>query len=267
MPVFSRFVAGLFANTQEKPKNESKNDGRVIIYGDLHGCLRELEILRDKIRPNSSDIEYSIGDIINKGPYSKDLIAYLRDNNIKAILGNHEEKFLRYRFHEKLGKKKNPVLLNNLQEELYKKLDDKDFEFLENLPYFVRLGKLTLIHGGTTNMLKLDEMTKKELQIILHIRWLDKNEHFISLEETKYKGDHFWADVYDGHDGFIVYGHQPFKKPKITRNALGIDTGCVYGNKLTAAIFKHVDQKVEDLSFEIVQVKAQNNYSQIGNLL
>ena len=242
-------------------------NGRVIVYGDLHGCLNELILLREQIEPKESDIEFSLGDVINKGPYSKELLKYMMREGINSILGNHEEKLLRYRFHEMTSKKRNPIDLSDAQQDVYDLLDDEIFCFFESLPHFVRLGNLTLLHGGTTNRLSLDSLSKKEQQLLLHIRWLDKNEHFVSLEETKYKSDHFWADVYDGHDGFIVFGHQPFRKPKITRNAVGIDTGCVYGNKLTAAIFYHTDGVVEDTKYELIQIDAQDSYEQKANLL
>ena len=61
----------------------------------------------------------------------------------------------------------------------------------------------------------------------------------------------FWADLYDGNEGFVVYGHQSFKEPKKSKHALGIDTGCVYGNKLSAVVFN--SGSVDDYSIQSVQ--------------
>ena len=41
--------------------------------------------------------------------------------------------------------------------------------------------------------------------------------------------------------GFVVYGHQTFEEVNLSTNAMGLDTGCVYGNKLTAVAFNILD--------------------------
>lgn len=68
---------------------------RLIVYGDVHGCLDEFKELRHKITPRPNDIEVSLGDIINKGPHSKELIEYFMLHKILLITGNHEDKILR----------------------------------------------------------------------------------------------------------------------------------------------------------------------------
>lgn len=228
----------------------------------MHGCLDELKKLRQQIVPKNGDIEVSLGDIINKGPYSKELIEYLSKNNIRAVLGNHEDKFLRYHQFEYLKSKKNPVVLSNSQQKLYDSLEDIHFDYLTSMAHFFRFGKVTLLHAGLTNAMNIDELSKKEMALIMHIRWLDKKFSFVSIEETKSKGEYFWADVYDGSSGFIVYGHQPFREVKVNKNALGIDTGCAYGNKLTAAVFFQTNGLVESLDYKLVQVEAEYAYAE-----
>jgi hypothetical protein len=235
---------------------------RLIVYGDIHGCLDELKSLRQQLAPKNGDIEVSLGDIINKGPYSKELIEYLSANNIRAIFGNHEDKFLRYRHFELSKTKKNPVVLSNSQQKIYDSLEDTHFDYLSSMSHFFRFGKVTLIHAGLTNVMNIDELSKKDMELIMHIRWLDKKFHFVSIEETKSKGEYFWADVYDGSSGFIVYGHQPFREVKVNTNALGIDTGCAYGNKLTAAIFYQTNGSVDNLEYKLVQVESKDTYAQ-----
>jgi predicted phosphodiesterase len=233
---------------------------RLIVYGDLHGCLDELKELREDIAPTKGDIEVALGDVINKGPYSQEMIKYLKQNNISSVLGNHEDKFIRYRSFKKNKNRKNQAMLTNSQQELYNKLDDESFEYLAAMEPFKRFGAVTLLHGGLTNFMKLDGLSRKEHELLMHIRWLDKKQHFVSLEETKTKGAYFWSNVYNGSQGFVVYGHQPFLEPQIDKYALGIDTGCVYGNKLTAAIFKHRDGLVDDTKFELKEVRAHKAY-------
>ena len=45
-----------------------------------------------------------------------------------------------------------------------------------------------------------------------------------------------WADVYDGRYGFTFYGHEPFTSVRKSTHATGLDTSCVFGGELTAAV-------------------------------
>ena len=84
--------------------------------------------------------------------------------------------------------------------------------------------------------LNLDNLSKKEKQKKLRLRYLDENYEFLTYGKEDEKST-FWADIYDGNQGFVIYGHQWFEEVYKNKFALGIDTGCVYGNKLTAVIF------------------------------
>jgi len=238
------------------------SSNRLIVYGDVHGCLDEFKELRQKIAPKLNDIEVSLGDIINKGPYSKELVEYFIEHKIHAVIGNHEDKILRYYRFKKLKKENHSIVLSESQQKVYNTFGPAHFEYFSNMPLFYKFGKVTLLHAGITNAMRLEILSKKESRLIFHIRWLDKEFHFVSIEETKNKGKYFWSDVYDGSSGFIVYGHQPFKEVKVNANALGIDTGCSYGNKLTAAVFDLDHDEVQNLNYTIYQVNALAVYSQ-----
>ena len=84
------------------------------------------------------------------------------------------------------------------------------------------------------------------------MRYLDKESNFITYGKED-KDSVFWADIYDGNQGFIVYGHQYFNEIKKSKFALGIDTGCVYGNKLSAVIF----EKCDKYNFKVRDVKCK----------
>ena len=84
--------------------------------------------------------------------------------------------------------------------------------------------------------MNLDNLSKKDKQKILRLRYLDENYEFLTYGKEDEKST-FWADIYDGNQGFVIYGHQWFEEVYKNKFALGIDTGCVYGNKLTAVIF------------------------------
>ena len=75
------------------------------------------------------------------------------------------------------------------------------------------------------------------------MRYLDQRGNFVELGKED-ESCSFWADVYGGGEGFVVYGHQHQKEVKISKYALGIDTGCVYGNVLSAVIFNGDEYEV-----------------------
>ena len=81
---------------------------RKILIGDVHGCSGELRELVERLRLQSSDHVIFLGDLIDKGPDSRavlDMILALRDQTCQVtnLLGNHEEKFLRWLRHEELS--------------------------------------------------------------------------------------------------------------------------------------------------------------------
>lgn len=74
-----------------------KDDGRIIAIGDVHGCAETLKtLIIEKIRPTSSDTLIFLGDLIDRGPKSKEVLDFIfslenTENNVIRILGNHEE--------------------------------------------------------------------------------------------------------------------------------------------------------------------------------
>src|SRR5665811_620014 len=71
---------------------------RVLAIGDVHGCHRALVTLLDQIAVTESDTLVFVGDVVDRGPASKevvDCILSLRDKcQVVFILGNHEEMLL-----------------------------------------------------------------------------------------------------------------------------------------------------------------------------
>jgi len=234
----------------------------IIVYGDIHGCLDELKKLRKKIALSPDDIEVSVGDFFNKGPHSVETLHYLLDENIKMILGNNEVKVLKmYRRYKKDGKKYLKTL-RDFEKNTVLTVTETEISYLKNLPYFLRFYNLTIVHGGilpnTKLSEKLDKNTKKDVTLA---RYLNKDLETIPWNdiEGRYK---FWSEVYDGREGFVIYGHQPFDKPKIDEFSIGIDTGCVYDGKLTAIKIPIDDEAKKVLidEYELISVKAMKNY-------
>lgn len=236
--------------------------GRVIIYGDIHGCLEEFIFLREELHVSQNDREISVGDVLDKGPYSNETLRYIRENSIELVMGNHEYKYLRYYKHSltcKLTCKKNPIQLNDEKLAIYEALCDADKIFLEQIPFYKKIDNLTIIHAGITNKIRLEEASKKELESLTRIRMLSKDEKTLALAQEEF-GAQYWSECYNGNQGIIVHGHEAFGKVKKDRYSLGIDTGCVYGGKLTALIV--YDTKEPLFDYDVVSVTAFEKYSE-----
>jgi len=219
---------------------------KYVIYGDIHGCLEEWKELRKEIPKNSFEI--CLGDILDKGPYCVEALRYAQKNKIFSIMGNHEYKHLR----KKLGKK---VKLDENQQKIYSQLKKEDFDYISSMPFFLKLNHITLLHAGITNKINLNNPPLKIINLLMFIREIDENNNFLPLNHKNLNAK-YWADVYDGHEGFIVYGHNPFSNPKINKYSIGIDTGCVYGNKLTAIIM----EDTINIKYSIIQTNAKKQY-------
>ena len=238
------------------------------VIGDVHGCVAELTELLALIceKAKAPKIEVILlGDSIDKGPDSAgvlDLVFMSSFPNltIRSILGNHCEKFLRWCFaqqREEAGGAKNEIK-NKWGFEKIREYQD----FLVQCPLWISLPEygVTLLHGGVETWMKelpsakLSEASKYEKNI-LRIRYLSSTGKMIRLgEEDLEKGDRWWADVYDGRFGTIIYGHQPYDKVAYHEHAIGLDTSCVHGGELTA-LHLSVDGK-----HQILSVKAREKY-------
>jgi bis(5'-nucleosyl)-tetraphosphatase (symmetrical) len=220
---------------------------RLIVYGDIHGCLDELIALRKKIGINPDDIEVCAGDMITKGSNSVETLKYIRKKNLFAVLGNQEEKILQY-IKKARARKKDLPKVDKDQKNILKNLSFKDIAFLEALPYFIRFEEYLIVHGGIQNSMDLDNLTLSEKSKITRMRYLDEKERFLPYGKETRKST-FWSDIYDGSKGFVLFGHNKFKEPKISPYAIGLDTGCVYGNRLSAVIIQNGEKSFQSVEF------------------
>ena len=234
---------------------------RTIIYGDIHGCLEEFKSLREKLNIISTDREIVVGDLLSKGPLSSDTLIYARKNEIELVIGNHEYKYLRYHRNEALFKEtgiKDSISFNEDKLSTYKSFSQKDMKYIEDAPFFIKIDKLSVVHAGITNDINLTNLRKKDLELVTTIREVDVKGYMLvsgqSSDDTR-----FWSEVYDGNQGVIVYGHNVVDKVKIDKYSFGIDTGCVYGKKLTALVVFDTSDPMNN--YDIVQVDALREYA------
>lgn len=68
---------------------------RVVIIGDIHGCFEELVELLNRCSVDENTNVILVGDLVNKGPYSAEVVAFARRNKFLSVRGNHDEAALK----------------------------------------------------------------------------------------------------------------------------------------------------------------------------
>lgn len=210
---------------------------RTIIIGDIHGCFDELSELLDRVALASSDRVICVGDLIVKGSRNREVLdLFIHDERFSSVLGNHD-RALRDHF-QVAGKSLTEEQQTCLAE--LKKVDEQRYaDYLGSLPLFIDLDLHAIIHAGLRPGRELAEQTIDDLT---ELRTLCPGV----------SGAVPWYDVYRA-EKFILFGHWPARRPRRGRASIGLDTGCVYGGRLTAYVLE---------TGEIISVPARRAYRQ-----
>jgi predicted phosphodiesterase len=207
-------------------------DARLIFIGDIHGCYDELVELLDLVAPASRDVVISVGDVVTKGPAAARCLDLWRDRGYLAVQGNNEQKLLEHA---------RPLLRFFVREsrDVLRRTDL--LRYIASWPLVLDFpaAGVTAVHGGFLPRMRVTaEDIEREQETVVQLRWIRKNKGDWKPvpKEKRRKVDVLWSDMWRG-ERFVVYGHTPVREPKIDRFSLGLDTGCVYGGTLTAAIF------------------------------
>lgn len=226
---------------------------RKIFIGDIHGMLEELQHLVSEIRPTSDDTLMFVGDLMDKGPDSAQTVKWVRElastHNVVLVKGNHEWKHERFRKKFCSGDISGAMATKNSEEirEITEGLDTEDIAFLDAAPGFFRVGDYLVVHGGipgnmsslpaSPSMAGISSKERGPFEMMMMTRFINQSSGKMLSLGTQTEGDPYWAAVYDGRFGRVVFGHEPFLgSPGRFPHAVGIDTGAVYGGGLTAMV-------------------------------
>jgi hypothetical protein len=200
---------------------------RTIIVGDVHGCVDELGRLLDEVAPGASDRVLFVGDLIARGPDSLGVLALYRQVKGQSVLGNHESKLLLAHRARLEGTKRPRV--SALHYALLHRLGDEDWALLEQLPLSLSVPEhgLCVVHAG---VLPGQSLAVQDPWILTHIRSLDPDGKPSPRHDYQP-----WAERYEG-EPHIVFGHNSRLGLQLHPSATGLDTGCVYGGRLTALV-------------------------------
>lgn len=199
-----------------------KTAPRRLFVGDLHGCLAELDALlfRFAFRPGIDHL-FSVGDVVGKGPDVPGSLRRLHDLRARVVLGNHDAALLEAARNESSGiTPKYSDYLDSLGKER-----EEWIAWIGSWPFHLDLGDILLVHAGLQP--GIEDPADMEPRILTLIRtWDGKGE------DLNRAGDPAWFDcVRLGRT--VVFGHWA-KRGLIDRPGFkGLDTGCVYGGRLT----------------------------------
>jgi 3',5'-cyclic AMP phosphodiesterase CpdA len=199
--------------------------GRTIVIGDLHGCFDEAVALLDAVQATSSDRVIFTGDLVDRGPKPRACVELAMRH--ECVLGNHEEKHLQQR--RRPAEKLSPDHLRTREA-----LADEHYAYFASLPLFIRLPELgaAVVHAGCFPGVPLEQQSAHHLLHLQHINPPATKSYWPSKAPA---GHRFWTNTWTGPER-IIFGHSVLDRPLITRWAVGIDTGGVYGRGLTALL-------------------------------
>lgn len=218
---------------------------RTFVFGDIHGCYEQLKslikfIVSDKNIDLKEDKFIFLGDYVDRGPDSYKVIQYIKglqekygDNQVITLMGNHEKMMcnsIETGFHHLWYKNGGNMTVKSFEEN--NSTLESEYDWVKNLPLFYEDENFIYVHAGVRGNKKIIDQFEDDLL------WI-RND-FIFNREKYYKQ--------------IIFGHTPSilfyeVKPFMTLGGnIGIDTGVVFGGRLTCLIIEN-----ENIS-EIIQV-------------
>ena len=223
---------------------------RTIVVGDVHGCIDELESLLARAGWQRGDRLVLVGDIVAKGPDSASVVALARERGALGVMGNHDRRVLRLRDIQKGKEAADDHGVKPDQQVVLDTLTAADWKYLEAMPLFIRLGsekrgepETAVVHGGAVPGIALEDQDPEHLMCLRSIREDGK--------PTKKLAGTPWASLWHGPER-LVFGHDAVRGLQQYEWATGLDTGCVYGGKLTALVLPER---------RLVSVEAKRAYS------
>ncbi len=196
---------------------------RRLVITDIHGCFHSFQnLLEERIKLQKSDLLYLLGDYINKGPHSKEVLDYLlalrRDGyQLQMLRGNHEQELLDYidgkSSLDRLMSKGALSLLKSFEVEHPQEIPMAYIHFIRSMKYFFELPDFYLVHAGF-DFSRQNPFTASET--LLNIR-------------------NYTVDLVKTNNRRIIHGHSPTNLEEIIQSLdarktlhYSLDAGCAY---------------------------------------
>ncbi|OAX80842.1 hypothetical protein ACJ72_04814 [Emergomyces africanus] len=255
--------------SNEKPAGDNQKRKRLIVVGDVHGCLDELESLLQKTNFDHKNGDHLIftGDLIAKGPESIGVVDLARKHRASCVRGNHEDRVLLRRREAK----ENTRSLDNepnkadydleaysTERSLAIQLSDEQANWLDGCPVILKvgsikgMGEVVVVHGGLVPGV---ELASQDPSAVMSMRTIDLSSHVPSASSKGVS----WTKLFNKHQSMlavarqsappgmrdrysgattVIYGHDANPSPSLKKYTKGLDTNCVKGGKLSAMIIQ-----------------------------
>ena len=197
---------------------------RTLVIGDVHGCIDELDALLDRLRadPDADRIVF-VGDLVNKGPDSPAVYARFQELKAEAILGNHELRLLEQADRPRERDRSYAALEQAFGPKAWR-------EFVKDIrgwPSFLDSPGWLVVHAGLVPGVAPADTPP---EILANIRTWDGTGRDLQAGDNPP-----WFEFYrDGQ--LVVFGHWAALGGVVRDNVIGLDTGCVYGYRLSALV-------------------------------
>jgi len=213
------------------PVSESESMERTFVIGDIHGCIDKFQCLLGKLPLDwSRDRMIVLGDFIDRGPAPRRVMELLMEMKLEhgerliVLMGNHERMFLDY-LADRDANILFPVVGGQSTIDDFTEPDGRlvvpemHLRFLQSLPVMEVDDRFCFVHAGLR--------PKRAIE--------DQDEHDLLFIRSEF--------IDSGYDWGrrVIFGHTPFEHPLIQENKIGIDTGAVYGGRLTALVLPEID--------------------------
>jgi len=253
--------AGVDVVREPLPADRRAERGPFDIVGDVHGCLAELLALLDQLGYGPDDAAgrrhpagrriVFVGDLADRGPAVAGVLELamrmVAGGTALCVPGNHDDKLLR-------RLRGRPVVVaHGLQQSLDSlatrppELARRVAAFLDALPSHLLLdgGRLVVAHAGMRESLQGRE-SRRVRDFALY------GDTTGEVDELGLPVRRDWASEYHG-EAMVVYGHTPVAHPLLVNRTMNVDTGCVFGGRLTALRYPEL---------ELVSVPAARRYAE-----
>lgn len=229
---------------------------RTLFIGDVHSCADELEELCDRAALVSGDRVVFTGDLLSRGPKPHRVLEIFRQLGARAAVGNHEQRLLDA--HRARARGEKGPRLGGSHQAIVNELRSEDWELLAALPLLVDVPEhgVVVAHAGIDPSVPL---RAQDPWVVTHVRSIDADG------KPSEKWGALWGASYDGPE-HIVFGHNARKQPQFHAFATGLDTGCVYGGRLTGMLLPEgaSPPSVSERGGTLVSVAAREEYSDYG---
>lgn len=242
-------------------KTQSTSLYNTYVIGDVHGCYHTLLNLIEKL-PIDAELIF-VGDLCDKGNFSKEVIEFVIENDYACVKGNHEHLFEKYILDVVVNKIDSPWNLDkryggDVTIKSYKhdiQLIHRHLKWISSLPMYLEKEKYFITHGFALDLYKHKDDESYYKDFLLKRYYKDTQEP--SVEE----------------DIINVFGHCVFSKVQTGEKFLCLDTGCSSDGYLSALclgtheiVQEKMDKKDSAYSVKELSLESFNKQSTLATI-